>query len=138
MYSKINESIVTMLRTLAKVFGAVLLVAGILGFVPAFTPGGRLLGLFEVNDVHNLIHLVSGVVALVTGFASEAASKTYFQVFGVIYALVTLLGFYYMDRPLLGFVAHNTADIVLHIFISGTALFIGFGLPVRASKNTSV
>lgn len=116
-----------MLRTIAKVFGAVLLAVGILGFVPALTPDGRLLGIFEVNGLHNLIHLSSGAVALWTGYSSEAASRQYFQIFGVIYALVTLLGVFYMDRPILGLVAHNIADIFLHIAISGSALLLGFG-----------
>jgi hypothetical protein len=116
-----------MLSTISKVFGVALLAAGVLGFIPAFTPNGRLLGLFEVNGLHNLIHLSSGVVALWTGFSSEAASRKYFQIFGVLYALITVLGVFYGDRAILGLVAHNTADIFLHIVIAGSALVLGFG-----------
>lgn len=36
-----------MLKTYAKVFGFVLLILGILGFVPALTPNGHLLGIFQ-------------------------------------------------------------------------------------------
>ena len=116
-----------MLRAASKLFGAVFILIGILGFIPAFTPDGKLLGLFEVNAVHNLIHLASGVVALVAGYASESASKTYFQVFGVVYALVALLGIFNVDGPLLGIVAHNAADLGLHVVIAAAALTLGFG-----------
>ncbi len=116
-----------MLRTAAKVFGAVLLAVGLLGFVPALTPEGRLLGLFEVNGVHNLIHLLSGAAALAAAFSSESASRLYFQVFGVVYALVALLGLLNPDGPLLGLVAHNMADLLLHVLIAAAALALGFG-----------
>ena len=46
-------------RTVALVFGVVFLLVGILGFVPALTPGGALLGLFMVNGVHSVVHLSS-------------------------------------------------------------------------------
>jgi predicted Kef-type K+ transport protein len=49
-----------------------------------------LLGLFAVNGMHNLIHLATGIVALIVGFASDSASKIFFQIFGVIYALAAL------------------------------------------------
>lgn len=116
-----------MLRIAAKIFSVGLLAAGLLGFVPAFTPDGNLLGLFHVNVVHNLIHLSSGMVALFCGLTSENASRRYFQIFGVVYGLITVLGIFYGDRDILGIVAHNTADIFLHIVIAGSALILGFG-----------
>jgi hypothetical protein len=115
-----------MARLAAKVFGAVFILIGILGFVPAFTPDHHLLGIFHVNAVHNIIHLASGAAALVAGFASYKASKMYFQVFGVVYALVAVLGIFAGDKDILGLVAHNTADLFLHIAIAGAALYLGF------------
>jgi hypothetical protein len=54
-----------MVRTAAKLFGAVLVLVGILGFVPGITTDdGHLLGIFHVNAIHNIIHLASGAVAL--------------------------------------------------------------------------
>lgn len=120
-----------MLANIAKVFGAVLLLVGILGFVPAFTPDGHLLGIFHVNAFHNIIHVLSGVVALAAGFSSYSASKIYFQVFGVIYGLVAVLGVFYGDNPILGLIAHNMADLILHIVIAAAALTLGFGNVVK-------
>ena len=43
-------------RTVAVVFGAVYLLVGIVGFVPE----SPLLGLFEVNVLHNVVHILFG------------------------------------------------------------------------------
>ena len=114
------------LKNRAVVFGIVFLLIGILGFVPAATPDNHLLGIFHVNDVHNIIHLASGAAALICGMISGEASKRYFQIFGIVYALVAVVGFFNVDGPLLGYVAHNMADLILHIVIAAAALFLGF------------
>lgn len=116
-----------MLRLAAKIFGAVFLLIGVLGFFPVFTPDGNLLGIFHVNTLHNLVHLASGVVALIAGFSSARYAKMYFQVFGVVYALVAVLGFVYGDNSILGLVASNVADTLLHVVIAAAALTLGFG-----------
>lgn len=116
-----------MLANISKLFGVVLLAVGVLGFVPALTPDGHLLGIFHVNAVHNVIHVLSGVAALAAGFAGGSYARLYFQVFGVVYALVTVLGFVYGDNDILGLVASNMADTILHIVIAGSALVLGFG-----------
>lgn len=115
-----------MLKTVAKIFGVVLIMIGILGFVPAFTPNNHLFGVFHVDTLHNFIHLGSGITALLAGFISVRAARLYFQIFGVIYALVALLGLVYMDNDILGILANNMADVLLHIVIAGSALALGF------------
>lgn len=118
----------SLVQKAATVFGAVFVLVGILGFIPAFTPNGHLLGVFEVNGVHNMIHLLSGVAALVMSRTHKNA-RLYFQVFGIVYGLVTLLGVFHGDNDLLGIVAHNVADIFLHVIITAAALYFGFGTP---------
>lgn len=113
-----------MLTKAAYVFGVVFVVIGLLGFVPAAAPDGMLLGLFHVNALHNIIHLATGVVALFAGYYHFP--KYFFQLFGVIYAVVALLGFWYGAAPILGIVANNMADAVLHVVIAATALYLGF------------
>jgi hypothetical protein len=83
---------------------------------------------FEVNGVHNAIHLISGVAALALSRTHKNA-RLYFQVFGIVYGLVTLLGVFHGDNDLLGIVAHNVADIFLHLIITAAALYFGFGTP---------
>ncbi len=116
-----------MVKTAAILFGVVFLFIGILGFVPAATPAnGMLLGIFHVNTAHNIVHLASGVVFLLCGMAGVGASRIFFRIFGVVYALVAVLGFYYGDQPLLGLISNNTADTWLHVMLAVLMLYLGF------------
>jgi hypothetical protein len=38
-----------------------------------------------------------------------------------------LLGIFYGDKDILGIIAHNTADLFLHIAITAFSLWLGFG-----------
>jgi Domain of unknown function (DUF4383) len=115
-----------MLKKAAVVFGVVFLLVGILGFVPAAAPNGMLLGIFHVNAAHNVVHLLSGAVALWAGLTSVSASRLYFRVFGIVYALVAVLGFVAGDAMLLGMITNNAADTWLHLVIAIAALVLGF------------
>ena len=126
-----------MLQTAAKLFGAVFILIGVLGFIPAFTPDNHLLGIFHVDALHNIVHLASGAVALVTGFTSARAARAYFQIFGIVYGLVALLGLFTGDGELLGIMAHNWADFVLHVVIASAALYLGFGTPRQGADSAS-
>ena len=115
-----------MLKPAAVIFGIFFLVAGIGGFIPSLAPHGMLFGIFMVGPVHNTIHLASGAAALLCAILGSGAARKYFQIFGVVYLLVALLGFVYGNEPLMGMVEHNKADIGLHIAIAAVALFLGF------------
>ena len=117
-----------MLRTLATIFGLVLIAFGVLGFLPELTPEGKLLGIFMVNPVHNVIHLVSGGVALFCGLSSTFASKVYFIAFGIVYAAVAVLGFMLGEGMLFDLIAINTADNWLHTVIAVVSLYFGLFL----------
>jgi len=125
-----------MLSTISKIFGSVLLVLGIAGFIPAWAPEGELLGIFHVDTLHNLIHLGSAAAALAAGFISQEASQMYFRVFGFIYALVAILGLIYMENDILGILANDLADTLLHVLIAGTALVLGFSKTEKAALKT--
>ena len=115
-----------MLRNIAIAFGVIMVVVGLAGYVPALTPDGKLLGVFAVNGAHNIVHILTGVVALAIAFASPANVPLFFKIFGVVYALVAVLGIFSGDGPLLGIIAHNTADMWLHVVIAAGALWLGF------------
>jgi hypothetical protein len=116
-----------MLKTAALVFGVVLVLIGILGFVPGVTNDEMLLGIFHVNAAHNAVHLLSGAVALWGGLTSVSNARLFFRVFGVVYALVAVLGFVTGDGPILGLISNNTADTWLHVAIALVSLWLGFG-----------
>jgi len=124
-----------MVKTMAVLFGVIFLVVGILGFVPAVTKDQMLLGIFHVNAAHNAVHLLSGVVALFCGMSSVSASRMYFRIFGLVYALVAVLGFLNPgDTMLLGLISNNMADTWLHVGIAALSLLLGF---MPASTETA-
>ena len=126
-----------MVKTLAILFGLVFLVVGILGFVPATTHEVNgmpmLLGIFHVNTAHNIVHLASGIVFLLCGMAGAGPSRAFFKIFGIVYALVAVLGFYYGDAPLLGMISSNMANTWLHVVLAAAMLLIGFASPKAAA-----
>jgi Domain of unknown function (DUF4383) len=115
-----------MLKIAASVFGAAFLIAGLLGFIPATAPGGMLFGILHVNAAHNVVHLLTGVVALLAAYNGARASQLFFQIFGVIYGLVAILGFMVGDRPIMGMIANNIADAWFHLIVAAVSLYLGF------------
>ena len=126
-----------MLKKIGLAFGVILVLAGLAGYVPALVPGGKLLGIFAVNGAHNLVHIASGAIAILVALASPANMSAFFKVFGVVYALVAVLGFFAGEQPLLGVIAHNMADMWLHVAIAAVSLWLGFGMKEPAVTAAS-
>ena len=106
----------------AKIFGIVFILIGVLGFVEQLAPGGKLLGIFEVGALHNIIHVLSGIVALALA-GSMSGAKSFFKIFGIVYGLVTIIGLL-GSGSVLGLFMVNGADTVLHIVISVLSLWL--------------
>lgn len=118
-----------MAKTIVMLLGVVFVIVGILGFF-----NDPVLGIFEVDPVHNIVHLLSGIVALAMG-RSEAGAKTFAKVFGLVYLLVTVLGFIMgTDSKLLGLMEINGADNILHLLLAVVLLWAGFA---GGSSNTA-
>ncbi len=121
-------------RTAALVFGIVFLLVGILGFVPALTPGGALLGLFMVNGLHSIVHLLFGVFGIAAAFTGY--SRLYNKVGGVIYLVLAVVGFIALlgvsalapNGMLLGLVMINMADNFLHLVLGLVLAYVGFAV----------
>ena len=120
-----------MVKSAAILFGIVFLAVGILGFVPGVTTDVNgmpmLLGIFHVNAAHNFVHIASGVVFLLCGMAGAGASRMFFKIFGLVYALVAVLGFMKGNDYLLGYISNNTATTWLHVVLALAMLWLGFG-----------
>lgn len=107
----------------AGLIGAVLLVAGIIGFFYSASfgsPGNvdAVLGILDVNAWHNLIHIASGVLGLLAFSAGARASRTYALAFGAVYIVVAIWGFIIGNHEsILGFVPVNTEDNFLHLIL---------------------
>ncbi len=113
-----------MLRTMSLLFGLAFVAIGIAGYMPAFTSNGLLFGIYEVDSMHNIVHIVSGIIALLAA-AKASYAKLYFQVFGLLYGATAVIGFWHAG-DIFGMIHVNTADNILHTVIAVIALYFGF------------
>ena len=113
------------MKNLYLVLGSVLVLVGILGFVMP----SPLLGLFEVNTLHNIIHLASGGITVLAATQGVGAMRTWGRLFGLIYLAVAIAGFVTPD--LFGLMHVNTPDNMLHIALALVFLYVGFLAPPR-------
>ncbi len=117
----------------ALTFGAVLLLAGILGFIAdsSFDNGDNLRGdelvIFLVNGWHNLVHIASGLLGLAL-FRRADTARAYALGFGAVYLIVTIWGFA-DGNDVLSIVPVNTADNFLHLAIAGLGIAAGLVSP---------
>ena len=113
-----------MAKTVCKILGVVFLLVGICGFVAPTLLGAHL------TPPHNLVHIVSGVIALYFGFAgSLSGARGLCLVFGVVYLGLGILGLvlgnpamareWHVGPLLLGFVDHGIHIILGVIFLAG-------------------
>ncbi|MEX2195557.1 MAG: DUF4383 domain-containing protein [Thermoleophilaceae bacterium] len=129
----------------ALVFGAVLVAAGILGFFynASFGAGDEverdaMLGILDVNGWHNIVHLASGL-ALLAFAGSHGGARMFVLAFGLVYALVTVLGFIYGDGDaIFSLIPINTEDNVLHILITLAAFAAYAATPAEPAPTRAV
>lgn len=127
-------------RLVATFFGAVYLLVGLLGFAVTggvgfiATEGGLLLGIFAVNPLHNIAHLLIGAALLVTGLLSVKAAKVTNIVIGGTYLLLGIVGFFLVGTAL-NILALNTADHFLHL--ASAIVLLGVGLAADRSPQLS-
>jgi hypothetical protein len=127
-----------MTRTFALLFGIVFLAVGVLGFVPGLvhTPGGShhvtmtqnygdLLGLFPVNMLHNVVHILFGIWGLLA-YRSLGGATTYFRSVAVIYAVLTILGLIPAFDTTFGLVPIYGNDVWLHALLAIVGAYFGW------------
>lgn len=117
-------------KTVGIIFGAVYLVVGLLGFFVsgdsafAGSEGGLLLGVFMVNGLHNIVHLLVGAVLLSAGLASAATAQAANGIVGAVYLLVGLFGLAFVNSAV-NVLALNTMDHLLHFASALVLLVVG-------------
>jgi uncharacterized membrane protein HdeD (DUF308 family) len=109
-------------KLVAAVFGVVYLLVGVLGFfVTGFdnfadkANNESLLG-FELNPLHNIVHLLIGAVLLAAALRNRSAAKAANTLVGAVYLIVGILGLFIAnDTSDLNILSLNGADNVLHL-----------------------
>lgn len=135
-------------RIVATVFGIVYLLVGLLGFfwtsgVPFAGPGNGssnlILGIFEVNPLHNVAHLLIGIALLIAGTANVSAAKSTNTTIGAVYLLLGIVGFFLAanHNSAWNFLSLNTPDHFLHLASAAVLLAVGLGADRSAHGRTN-
>ncbi|MCC9144439.1 MULTISPECIES: DUF4383 domain-containing protein [unclassified Arthrobacter] len=129
----------TNVQKAALAFGVVFLLVGVLGFIPGVTTNyseltfaghhseAKLLGIFQVSALHNIVHLLFGIAGLMFSRTITGA-RNYLIGGGAVYALLLVYGLFIGHDSAANFVPLNTADNWLHGFLAVAMIGSGFAL----------
>lgn len=140
----------TPVQQAALAVGAVFLLVGVLGFIPGITTNydtmefaahhseAKLLGIFQVSILHNLVHLAFGVAGLALS-RTAAQARLYLLAGGAIYLVLWLYGLIIDHDSAANFVPVNTADNWLHLVLGLGMIALGALLARgRSATRTAV
>ncbi len=109
-------------------FAVTFALAGVAGFVPNPLVGPN--GLFVTNVAHNFVHLLTAGIFAFMATQGDVPARRFMQVFGVVYLLVGVLGFFTLagssEGMLLGLIHINQLDNWLHIGLGSAIAAVGF------------
>ncbi|MGO4782439.1 DUF4383 domain-containing protein [Cryobacterium sp. W22_MBD10_FK3] len=126
----------TSVQKVTLVISVIFLVVGIAGFIPGITTNydqlllagheseALLLGVFQVSILHNLVHLLYGVVGIVLARTAIGA-RNYLIWGGVIYLVLWLYGLFIDQESAVNFVPLNSADNWLHLVLGLGMVVLG-------------
>lgn len=126
------------IRNFAMIFGAILLIVGIMGFIPAFiympidssglsvhAGSGYLLGLFPVNFLHSLVHVLVGAWGLIA-MREVNASKVYAYWMAGVFGVLTVMGLIPVLNTMFGLAPLFGHDVWLHALLALTAGYFAY------------
>jgi hypothetical protein len=139
-------------RQFALVLGVVFLLVGVAGFIPGLNhnmtmhdpnlsvdgPGeGHLLGLFHVNVLHNVVHLLFGVLGIAAAYGGWA--RNYARFVAVAYGLLAILGLIPTANinHTFGLIPIEGNDVWQHALIALVAAIFGWGVGTEIAPNTA-
>jgi hypothetical protein len=132
----------SLLQKAALAVGAVFLLVGLLGFVPGVTTDygdmgvaghesmAKLLGIFQVSVLHNIVHILFGVAGILLARSWDGA-RTYLIGGGVVYLVLWLYGLVIDKDSSANFVPVNNADNWLHLVLGLGMIGLGVALSRR-------
>lgn len=133
-------------RYFALGIGITYLLVGLLGFIPGTHPMtadmpdiavdalyGKLLGLFPVNILHNIVHLLVGAAGLAS-YRSFAGARNFARGLAIFYAILAVGAFIPGLNTMFGLIPiYGIADFLLHAATAAVAAYFGFVAPAETT-----
>ena len=135
-------------QSAALLVGLLLFAVGVLGFVPGVTThygdlsfaghdsGAKLLGIFQTSILHNVVHLLFGLIGIAMARSWEGA-RTFLIAGGTIYLVLFVYGLLAHGNSGWNFIPVNSADNVLHVALGVVMVVLGLVLgrePIPADQ----
>lgn len=123
----------------AAAVGIVFLLVGVLGFVPEIVTNydglkfasheseAKLLDLFQISVLHNIVHLLFGVAGLAMA-RSVSLARSFLIGGGIIYLVLWIYGLLIDHRSDANFIPLNDADNWLHLILGVGMIGLGLAL----------
>jgi hypothetical protein len=133
-------------QRVAAAVGAVFLLVGILGFIPGLTTHygtmefagheshAKLLGVFQVSILHNIVHIAFGVAGLLMA-RTWSLARSYLIGGGAIYLVLWLYGLAVGQKDDANFVPVNSADDWLHFALGAGMIALGVLVPMLVEQR---
>ena len=135
-------------RNVTLVYAVVFTAVGLSGFIPALLSPpadpaglavnsfhGHLLGMFPVNVLHNLVHLLFGLWAFFAYFSGRLASRGYLKSVAWIYAAFMIMGLIPGLDTMFGLVPLHGNDVWLHALLAIVAGYVGYFVHERDTDS---
>jgi hypothetical protein len=132
----------TTLQKVATAVAATFLLVGVLGFIPGITThygdmtfaghdsGAQLLGVFGVSVLHNLVHLLFGIVGLALA-RTWTGARQFLIGGGAVYLVLWIYGLMIDQNSSANFVPLDDADNWLHLVLGVVMVAAGLALSRR-------
>ena len=126
-------------RTAAILIGVIFIAVGLLGYVDNPIVGTSEGAIFHADSVHNIVHIVSGVLFLLVALAAPGSAAGFLKLFGLVYLAIGIVGFVQYGTSgmgkVLGFLHVNGPDNYLHAGLGILIFLLGF-LKSRTTTTT--
>jgi hypothetical protein len=97
--------------------------------MPPTKAGCPALGLLPVNTLHNVVHLLFGVIGIAASRGAIVSARGYFRLVAVSYTLLVLLGLIPATQTTFGLIPIWGNDVWLHALLAAGAAYFGFAAP---------
>ena len=135
-------------RYFALVVGLVYTILAVIAFLPGVvqsppltapelvveTGYGYLLGIFPVNVIHTIVHLLLGLWGL-AAFRSFAGSRSYARTLTAIFGLLAIMGIFPVLRTTFGLIPLWGNDVWLHGGTAAVAAYFGWAATRPAEEE---
>jgi hypothetical protein len=147
-HARMEKRNTTPVQNAAIFVALVFVLVGVLGFLPGVTTGysdmeiaghhsdAKLLGLFEVSVVHNIVHLGFGLLGMFLSWFAMGA-RLFLVGGGLVYLVLGVYGFFVGEGDAANFLPVNTADNWLHLGLAVVMIGLGAALRAKAAERPS-